>query len=152
MTSRTEKPQPVLPKEALEMLATQDQAMSSMGAMIAQLQRVLWLAVQAAGGRVQLKEGSIDPCWRLDKVRMEDGTLILTASITPPPSEETLSKLADRLRGTDLRVEDVQKDTELDNWPALYLVTKLAPMILWHGGRWTDAALVKGASEPTGQN
>lgn len=136
----------------MEMFSKQDQAMASMGAMIAQLQRILWLAVQAAGGKVQLQEGSIDPLWRLDKVRMDDGTLILTSSITPPPTEEALKTLADKLRGTAKRLEEFQKDSDLGMWPVPYLIMKLAPYILWSGDRWRDAALVKAENEPTGKN
>lgn len=130
-----------------------DSAMSSMGAMIAQLQRILWLAVQAAGGQVQLQEGSIDPLWRLDKIRTPDGILILTASITPPPTEEKLLALADKLRGKSIRLEEIQKDDEeLGKWPTVYLVQKLAPHLLWSGDRWRDAALVKAEQKPTGNN
>lgn len=150
---KTEKNQQPLPKEVLEMLAMQDQAMSSMGAMIAQLQRILWLAVRQAGGSLQLNEGEIDPLWRLDKRRLENGTLDLTATVTPPPTEEALKALADELRGTDLRIEDIQKKREdLAMWPPAYIVGKLAPFILWSEDRWRDTALVRGAKEQQLEN
>jgi len=144
-----------LPKEVAEMMAMQDQAMSTMGAMIAQLQRLLYAAVNQAPGRtLEIKEAELDPLWRLDKIRKEDGTLVLTASLTPPPTQEQMMELADKLRGTNTRLEELQKkDTAgIGNWPTLYLVGKLAPYVLWSEDRWRDTALVKGAETPTGQN
>ncbi len=80
------------PKEAMQhQLVKMEEGLMQAGAYIAQLQRILWLTVQAAGGTVTVSEKSIPPLWRLDKKRDDvTGELCLTSSTQEPPSEEDL--------------------------------------------------------------
>ncbi len=128
------------------------EALANAGAYIAQLQRVVWLTVQAAGGKVTLDEASIPPLWRLDKIRQEDGKLVLTSSVTPPPSGEEIDRLVSKLMGTNLRIEAVQKELGLDNWPPDYLSFQIRHKLAIVNGHWIDADLARGGSQPTGHN
>ena len=132
------------------------EGLANAAAYISQLQRILWLTVQAAGGQVTLDESTVHPLWRLDKIRQEDKKLVLTSSVTPPPNGEELDRLVDKLRATSLRIEDVQKELGLDNWPAQYLVFMLAGRpengLIFFEGRWIDSELAKAAALSKGNN
>ena len=149
MTSPTGKKPPVTIAEQNLQL---QEALANAGAYIAQLQRILWLAVQAAGGQVTLDESSISPLWRLDKIRKEDGKLSLTSSVTPPPTAEEIDRLVSKLMGTNLRIEAVQKELGLDSWPPDYLSFQIRDRLAIVNGHWIDADLARGGSEPTGKN
>lgn len=120
------------------------ESLATEAAYIAQLQRILWLTVKAAGGKVTLDEGSIPPLWRLDKRRPEGSMLLeLTASVTEPLPPELLEKLATKLAGTSLHIEDVQEELGLQMWPADYLAFCLQNSLAWMNGKWVDATLAR---------
>ena len=128
------------------------EGLANAGAYIAQLQRILWLTVQAAGGQVTLDESKVEPLWRLDKKRLEDGKLSLQASVTPPPAKEAIERLASKLMGTNTRIEEVQKELGLEEWPPDYLAFQLRDRLALSHGHWVDARLARGMSSQTGQN
>lgn len=129
-----------------------ERGLATAGAMINQLQRILFLVVQAKGGMVEIKEGEINPLWRLDKKRKEDGTLVLTSSISEPPGPEQLKALAEKLRGTGQMISDVQKELGLEHWPEDYLAYQIVDLVLFHKGKWCDAAEVREATNTPGPN
>lgn len=128
------------------------ESLANAAAYIAQLNRILWLAVQAAGGQVTLDESKVDPLWRLDKIRQEDGKISLTSSVTPPPTADDIARLVNKLMGTQLRIEAVQKELGLDNWPPDYLAFQIRDKLAIMNGHWIDDALARGAAQRTGQN
>ncbi len=144
MNSKTEK------QKQQDSLAEQNlklhEALAQMGAFVAQLQRTLFLTVQAAGGTVTLDEASIHPLWRLDKKR-EEGKLVLTSSITPPPSGEEIDRLVAKLTGTALRIEEVQDELGLGDWPPDYLAFQLREKLAVWEGKWCDASLARGLAQ-----
>ena len=99
-----------------------------------------------------LDESKIDPLWRLDKVRQEDGKIVLTSSVTPPPTAEQIDLLVNKLMGTNLRIEAVQAELKLEDWPPDYLSFQLRNRLAIVNGHWIDAELARGASRPTGNN
>lgn len=120
------------------------EAVRNAAAYIAQLQRILWLTVQAAGGKVTLDESKVDPLWRLDKIRLEDKRLVLTSSVTPPPTADDLDRLVNALTGTAKLIEDVQKEAGLEAWPPDYLAFHLKDRLAIFNGKWMDAAIARG--------
>lgn len=129
------------------------EALATMGAYCAQLQRILYLTVATAGGRLEMDESTVPPLWRLDRTRLADGkTLVLVASINEPPTEADINLLVDKLRGTNTRIIEIYEKMGLNRFPEDYLVHAIRNHLLWHEGRWMDASLVKGAEKPTGQN
>lgn len=129
------------------------QAMAAMGAHIAQLSRVLYLTVQAAGGQVTVNEAKISPLWRLNKKRDEaTGELTLQCAETPPPTEEQKDALVEHLRGTSINMIEAQQKLGINEWPADYLAFSIASRLLWFEGKWVDAEIAKQAALARGQN
>lgn len=138
-TEKTQQQQVSLSDQNLKL----HEALAQMGAFVAQLQRTLFQAVQAAGGQVTLDEKAIHPLWRLDKKR-EDGKLVLTSSITPPPTADQIDTLVAKLVGTALRIEEVQDELGLGDWPPDYLAFQLRDKITVLNGKWESASLARG--------
>lgn len=151
-TGKQPQPSPQV-TQAQQMLQLQE-ALANAAAHIQQLTRVLWLTVQAAGGKATLDESKVEPLWRLDKIRNEDGTLVLTSSVTPPPSGEEIDRLVAKLIGTRLRIEEVQAELGLENWPPDYLAFQLQKdRLVVMGGVWTDINMARGiAAGHAGKN
>lgn len=141
------------PKDLMQhQLVKMEEGLMQAGAYINQLQRILWLVIQASGGKVTINEGAIDPLWRLDKIRLESGELCLTSSTQAPPSEEEIGRLIDKLRGTQIRIEDVQKELGLDAWPPQYLAFQISHKLAIANGLWTDAEIARQMSKGSGNN
>lgn len=147
---KTEKPKPL--DELLKTCAAQEKGLANAAAYINQLQRILFLTVQAAGGRVELKEAAINPLWKLEKNRLEDGTLVLQTSINAPPTKEQMDLLVSKLRGTEAFISDVQKELGLELWSEDYLAFQMVDRLLYFEGKWVDADIVKAASKQNEQN
>ncbi len=123
------------------------EALANAAAYIQQLNRILWLVVQASGGSVTIDEKTVHPLWRMDKIRQEDGKIAFTSSVTPPPSGEEIDRLVGKLMGTQLRIEEVQEELKLQDWPPDYLAFSLRDRLAWFNGAWTDAGLARGLSK-----
>ena len=127
--------------------------MAHLAAFVNQLQRTLWLTIQTAGGKVELDEKAVNPLWRIDKIRRDDGILVLTSSITPPPTEDQMTALVNKLRGTKIAISDVQKELGLTDWPESYLAFQISSKLLAiDGGVWRDTELVKAEATHRGLN
>jgi hypothetical protein len=155
-TEKQPSPKPTPKQQQAVDVAKQNLELQEMlansAAHIQQLVRVLWLTVQAAGGQVTLDESKVDPLWRLDKKRLDDGKLVLTASVTPPPSGEELDRLVNKLMGTQLRIEEVSKELGLENWPPAYLAFQISNRLAWFNNAWTDASLARGLAQGNENN
>lgn len=135
-------------EELEQLLAAQQEALARATAYINQLQRTLWQAAnQVPSKTILIEEADVPILWRLDKAREENGTIVLKASVTPPPSEEVMAALALKLRGTNLRIIDIAKEMLVDNWPAHYIEFQLSKTIIFVGGTWIDAALARQAAK-----
>ncbi len=139
-------------QQTLEKMAQMEKGLMEAAAYINQLSRILFLTVQAAGGKVTINEAKIDPTWRLDKSRMESGELCLTSSITPPPTEEQLTTLIQKLRGTRLTIEEVQAECGLESWPPAYLSFQISHKMAIMNGIWIDAEIARQAHNQGDRN
>lgn len=140
-------------EQLLSKLSQMEKGLMEAAAYINQLQRILFLTVKAAGGQVKINEGSIPTDWRLDKTRdQQTGELCLTSNIQPPPSDEEIGRLVDKLRGTEIRIEDVQKELSLEAWPPQYLAFIISHRLAIMDGKWTDAEIARQMAKGAGQN
>ncbi len=139
-------------EQLLTKLSQMEKGLMEAAAYINQLQRIVWLTVQAAGGKVKISEGSIPTNWRLDKIREESGELCLTSNIQAPPTEEDLGRLIDKLRGTQTLIEDVQKELTLEAWPPQYLAFLISHRLAIMDGKWLDADIARQIAKGAGQN
>ena len=95
------------------------------------------------------RKSKIDPLWRLDKTRLQDGkgTLSLTSSVTPPPSQEKIDQLVMKLMAISLTIEEVQQELSLEDWPPSYLAFQLRDRLGMVNGKWQDIDLARGGQQ-----
>lgn len=108
-----------------------------------QLQRTLWAAVRAVGGRVTINSEAVDPLWDL-KFERPDKTnpnmVVISASRLPDPTDEQLNKLAILLLGTDQHPQKAQEAVGLPEHPAAYCAARIAHLAVFHRGKWISRA------------
>lgn len=148
MTSPTAKKTLV---ELTEQLMWHQEAGAKLAAQNNQTNRVLWLTVKAAGGKVTLDEASIPPLWKIEKYR-EGTKLILEAQTMEMPSEGQVKTLCEKLMGTNLEIGSLQKELQLEVYPANWLAIYISDRVVLMDGTWQPAAIVKAATRQNEQN
>lgn len=154
MNSPTGKqPQPPQKKSVSEQNLDLQEALRNAAAYIQQMNRIMWLMVQASGGKITVNESKVDPLWRMDKTR-DPVTQELTfiSSVTPPPTADQMDSLVNKLMATDKLIEEVQAELGLESWPPQYLAFQMRERLIPMGGKWVDATLARGGTQPTGNN
>lgn len=139
-------------QELTQALMQHQEAMATMGSQINQLQRILWLTVQAAGGQVEIHEGQIPSLWKLEKRRGENNSLILTSAVMEEPPKEKMDALVDRLMNTELDLLKVQKELGLEQYPANFLAFHMSDRLILTEGKWLPNTIAKAAFKQDGQN
>ncbi len=127
------------------------EALAKCVAELSQTRRVLWLAVQAAGGKVTLDESKIPPLWKLEKFR-EGPLLVLESQTMPFPPPEKLDALVKRLQGTKLEISSLQKELQLEEWPANWLTIYISDRLVHIGDRWMPAEVAKADHQKSENN
>lgn len=151
MNSKTDSPKQMIEK-LTERNLLQDEIMAKMGAQINQLQRLVWMLVQLNGGRAEVNESMLPPLWQLKKERGPNNGLILSSTVLPEPPQEKMAALVDRLMNTDLDLIAVQKELELEEYPANFLAFHMSDKIILTNGRWLPNTIARAARGPEGVN
>lgn len=104
-----------------------------------QLERTIWLLVRESGGSMVIDEASVSPLWDLKYERVDGNQTLLKISAVElqEPTDTQIKKLADLLADQpEARTPSALLECGMSNFPAGYVVARIAPLVQCRDGIW----------------